>query len=84
MESGIGAFHCGREINEEGEEKRKILDLHRIMEGGERKAKVCKGGWESTFTRSIITAECDRNMIKKRKFAKNAVQKPLNSVWRLA
>lgn len=30
----IGAFPCGREINEEGEEKRKILCLRRCVEGG--------------------------------------------------
>jgi len=40
---------------------------------GEKKAKACKGGWESTFTRSIITPECGRNMIKKRKSAKTSV-----------
>jgi hypothetical protein len=58
------AFHCGREINEEGEEKRKMLAFA-CGGGGRKEAKAArKGGWDSTFTRVIITSECGKNMMK--------------------
>ena len=38
-----GAFHCGREINEEGEEKRKIRLPSPLGGGGERKRRPVKG-----------------------------------------
>lgn len=35
----IGAFHCGREINEEGEEKRKIRLPSPLCGGGEKESE---------------------------------------------